>query len=686
MNKSLSILNTKRAATVAMLIAAVLYSLTMNRTYGFIDQGELAAVASTLGVAHPTGYPLLMIFGFLWTKILPIESILALNILSLLLCSFSVYLLTSLFDFLLANFAHDNFSFKSKKNVKPDRDKLKNKNVKQAKEKQNSVEIIHHLTNESRAFISGIAALVLGTSSLWWSQSNGFEVYSLHLFFMPLVTLLYLKYLFIEKAEPDAKTGFSYYGNLFALCLGLSFSNHLMTILFAPAFLFLFFYKNGFKANAFKKILFLIPGFLTGVLPYVILPLIASNKPFLNWGGVNNFESFFRHISAFQYRVWMFNSIEAFKQNSIAFLRILPTELAIMGIILAVIGFVFWFKKNRIMALFVLILLLTNVVYSGGYDIPDILNYYTGSLFALSILIVGGLVALHDLINSNIFMFAAPVLILINVFFNFSKVNENGNSLVKDYTVNVLTSLPPKSIIISAQWDFFVAGSFYEQTTNKLRSDVVVIDPELVRRSWYIRQLDCNYPFLMKDLQTEKDKFLEQLNLFENNLAYDPKVIQSTFIGLIDGIIDKNKSNYNIFFSGISDTDYGKKYSRVPYQLGYKLVENNLNYVPQKFIDYKYNKFINSTSGIKSWFEPKQSPYTAKINEFYTRYIFERMNYELRSGKREEGKKYRDLLDKFLIEITDEDLENCPPKNRDIYQESKNFFEEIKNILPKIDV
>jgi hypothetical protein len=44
-------------ASLATLVTGTLYLLTMNRTYGFIDSGELAAVATTLGIAHPTGYP-----------------------------------------------------------------------------------------------------------------------------------------------------------------------------------------------------------------------------------------------------------------------------------------------------------------------------------------------------------------------------------------------------------------------------------------------------------------------------------------------------------------------------------------------------------------------------------------------------------------------------------------------------
>ena len=51
--------------TFALTLAAYLSTLAPDVT--FTDSGELAAVAATLGVAHPTGYPLFTLLGHLWT-------------------------------------------------------------------------------------------------------------------------------------------------------------------------------------------------------------------------------------------------------------------------------------------------------------------------------------------------------------------------------------------------------------------------------------------------------------------------------------------------------------------------------------------------------------------------------------------------------------------------------------------
>ena len=54
-----------RVGGIAFLLSFLLYLRTAAPHVTFIDSGELAAVASSLGVAHPTGYPLFTLIGLL---------------------------------------------------------------------------------------------------------------------------------------------------------------------------------------------------------------------------------------------------------------------------------------------------------------------------------------------------------------------------------------------------------------------------------------------------------------------------------------------------------------------------------------------------------------------------------------------------------------------------------------------
>ena len=58
-------------ASGALLLSLIVFLVTAAPGVTFTDAGELAGVCTSLGVAHPTGYPLFTIMGHLWT-LLPI--------------------------------------------------------------------------------------------------------------------------------------------------------------------------------------------------------------------------------------------------------------------------------------------------------------------------------------------------------------------------------------------------------------------------------------------------------------------------------------------------------------------------------------------------------------------------------------------------------------------------------------
>ena len=94
------------------LIALYVYIITLAPTVWFIDSGELAAVASTLGIAHPTGYPLFTIVGYIFTK-LPISSseVYNLNVMSAFFCALGVFVFYYLLIYLFSYHIHHKYSY-----------------------------------------------------------------------------------------------------------------------------------------------------------------------------------------------------------------------------------------------------------------------------------------------------------------------------------------------------------------------------------------------------------------------------------------------------------------------------------------------------------------------------------------------------------------------------------------------
>jgi len=102
---------------VIALFVFIIYLFTLAPSVVQIDSGELATVQATLGIAHPTGYPLFTLLGYLFSLIpLPFTKILQLNILAAIYCSAAVGVFTYTIKYCM-----DNISIFKKRLLKKER-------------------------------------------------------------------------------------------------------------------------------------------------------------------------------------------------------------------------------------------------------------------------------------------------------------------------------------------------------------------------------------------------------------------------------------------------------------------------------------------------------------------------------------------------------------------------------------
>jgi hypothetical protein len=85
------VLRENSLAVLLSLIAFGVYCTTLCHGVGITDAGELATVLCTLGIAHPTGYPLFTLIGHVWLLLSwSGEAILRLNYFAALLTASAV--------------------------------------------------------------------------------------------------------------------------------------------------------------------------------------------------------------------------------------------------------------------------------------------------------------------------------------------------------------------------------------------------------------------------------------------------------------------------------------------------------------------------------------------------------------------------------------------------------------------
>ena len=87
----------KLAGAAVFLLAFAVYLKTMPSGFPFGDSAELAAVSYTLGIAHPTTYPLFTILSFIWSHLpLPGTPMYRLDVFAALLTALSAWSLQDL--------------------------------------------------------------------------------------------------------------------------------------------------------------------------------------------------------------------------------------------------------------------------------------------------------------------------------------------------------------------------------------------------------------------------------------------------------------------------------------------------------------------------------------------------------------------------------------------------------------
>jgi hypothetical protein len=529
-------------AAIVFSLALLFYCLTLAPGLTFIDSGELATVAVCLGIAHPTGYPLFTLLGRI-AAYLPLggEEILRLNLLAAVFCAGAAVLFYFLTLHLLVS-------------IRPG---LRDPGDAQV---------------AARTGATG-AALLLAFSETFWSQAVAVEVYSLHLLLLGIVLLMFFTAILPSEttAAPERRW------LAFAFALGLSFSNHMTTILLAPGLLFLYFATQGSSKRSWGRIGRMSPFFLLGLSPYLYLPLRASQVPFFNWGAPATAERFLWHVSGRQYRVWMFSSTASAGKQLNYFVSTVPSEVAYIGLVLALLGIAVLFRLNRHVFWGTLLLFAACVGYSINYDIHDIDSYFLlayvmlllWSGFGIAAAVRSGMNRWH--VPFRIWRFVGLSLAIPAILVNYPRVDLSGRRSVEEYAKDMFASVAPNALVFSYQWDYWVSASLYMQYVRGYRPDVAVVDKELLRRSWYLQDLERRYPWLIERSRAEVDAFRRELYRFEHELPYNPSLIQTRFEGMIRSFIGSSLESRPVYVTPEIEPEFTRAWQRVPEGLAHRL-------------------------------------------------------------------------------------------------------------------
>jgi tetratricopeptide (TPR) repeat protein len=237
------------AAALAVSVAAfAVYVATLCPTIYAGDSGELAVAATTLGIAHPPGYPLWTLLGRLATMVLPGTPAVSLNLFSAICAAGAAGILA----------------------------------------------LVLTMLTERRLASAGVA-LAFAFARAVWVNAVVVEVYALNL----LLTLAAL------AAALAARRGSARLFLLAAYLLGLGAANHPFALLAGP-FVVALALAPAARApeSSDARIRRLLPMgalFLLGASVYLYLPVRWAAGPAMNWGGIRNLAEIWDHVTRSQY-------------------------------------------------------------------------------------------------------------------------------------------------------------------------------------------------------------------------------------------------------------------------------------------------------------------------------------------------------------------------------------------------
>ena len=514
------------------------------------DSGDVILAAWFGGVAHPPGYPINSITGWIFTH-LPYAASVAYkaNLMAAFLQSLTVIVV-----FLICK----------------------------------------RLTGNLLASVT--SSLIIAFNPLFWLYAHILEVFQWNVFLVAVSV-----YFLFDWGESKRKVKTKLLLSIFFL--GLAVFHHQTSVFLGPAYLY---YISRYEKNLFskpKEIFKLAGVFFLGILPYIFVPFAAAAKTPINWDHASNMHNFIRLITRADYGTFTSTTFligtglqNRFLQSGFYFV-FAKADFGYVGIFLILLGLGLLFLKKKHVFFFVILAVFFTGPFFLFYAIfPPTNDFFLGLIerfllvsyifFAIPIAI--SISFIFERINEFIFknwkrslaskkmlvMFFCIAFLIYPLYLfrqNFYKTDLS-NFMSGDYLAeDLLSSVEPNSIVF-VSGDTVVFNTQYVHYTKSTKDNVAVILGSLLFQEGYRKQVLAESPFLKAP---------------EN---YSDKGLSNDSSSYMFSIIDENKDNFNIYSSEYAPELEGYKWQ--PWGLLKKLVKAD-SYNPDLVNTYNWEKFKN---------------------------------------------------------------------------------------------
>ena len=589
---------------IVFIVSLLLYSWTLAPTVTLVDSGELIVAARFLGVAHPPGFPLYILLAHV-ASLVPLGNVAQrVHFASALFAALAAALTTLVIAELIIAQAY----------VQTPR-KLKKK--KRAPARFTTASANPSFLTLAPAFAAG---LLIAFSRTLWSYATIAEVYTLNTALIAAIFWLMAKWRrkILETRHSTSATRPSVICNhdwllyvaagLFGTALGV---HHVTVALTLPALALLVWTTEGLRFFASRRLLY-AAGFAFAFLlvVYSYLPISAARNPIINWGDPRSLQAIWAHITGKQYQVFFSFDAHIIGTQSVEFVKLLFREFGPWWFplvpCLAIVGAVHLLKCDRAMFCFLILLALADIAYGVSYVIAEDKDAYYLPVFLA--FVIAAAFGLRWLLGLSIFKREAitatrlttAILALIvpigALAANWPFNNRHRYFIAHDYVENILGSMERDSLLLTLDWQV-ASPMLYTREVEHLRTDVKVIDVNLLRRLWYFDYLKRAYPELIERSRDKVDSFVAELKQWDAdpqayaNDAALTRRIASKFQEMLVSFITKEMEVAPVYITNdlVFQTEERDKeltqwltsqYQLVPHGLVFKLETDRVFYDP----------------------------------------------------------------------------------------------------------
>lgn len=470
---------------LGVFLALYIYHAAPDVTWG--DSGEFASVARTLGIAHPTGYPLYTLIGRVLTGVLPFTPARALNLFSALCSALSIALV---YQVILLIF----------------------REMRQDKETADPTPVWQEIA------CAAIGAITLGICPMFLMHAFITEVYALGSLFQ---LALWREVLAWRQGQGSLKKWF--------FILGLAFAHHLTILILVPFMLLLILHGLRQSGRNQKEFATALPYVLPGILLYLYIPLRAAMAPVINWGDPSSLEGFLWTVQGGDFRgFFQFDPLVHYGIPYLIFLAgehllRLGQQFPLFWLFMAASGagsinLMLQRKTHHRSAFLLGILLLAmgfSVFYVSFYQVGDREVFFLAAYPLTAILIGVGMGFCLELLRkeipaaaqrmnwkqgkavatvSTVFLLLACVAILLRQgYYHLERwsAREDRGALV--YGETIIEALPPGSLLLvglqQSRTDNALYPLWYQKWALGKGEDVVIVGANFFNSPWYRFQI-----------------------------------------------------------------------------------------------------------------------------------------------------------------------------------------------------